>query len=245
MNMTANIVVSRSVRMGAAVAMLAGSLAGCGAPPPGVSHFPLDAGHRWAYDVKTEWEQEGVEHETRVLSTLGRETIDSGEAWRRHSDGGADYWHRIDDTGIYRVASKSELDAEPKPDTARRYVLKAPLAVGSNWQAPTTTYLLRRRNEFPREIRHTHPNVPMNYTIEAVGQAVDTRAGRFDDCLRVRGQATVRLFADPVAGWRDMPITTTEWYCKGVGLVRVTREEPASSTFLSGGTQTMELTEWQ
>ena len=245
MSMPGRFSLIRVVGLGALGAALICSLAGCDTPPPSLSYFPLDAGHRWTYDLKTEWEQEGAEHETRVLSTLGRDTIESGDAWRRHSDGGADYWHRIDDTGIYRVASKSELDAEPRPDAVRRYVLKTPLTVGSSWQAPTTTYLLRRRNEFPREIRHTHPTVPMIYTIDAVGQAVDTRAGRFDDCLRVRGQATVRLFADPVAGWRDMPITTTEWYCKGVGLVRVTRDEPASSTFLSGGTQTMELTEWQ
>jgi len=35
------------------------------------------------------------------------------------------------------------------------------------------------------------------------------------------------------------------WYCKGVGLVKVVRAEPANSTFLAGGTMTLELTEWQ
>jgi hypothetical protein len=30
-----------------------------------------------------------------------------------------------------------------------------------------------------------------------------------------------------------------------VGLVRLVREEPAGSTFLTGGTMTMELIEWQ
>ena len=31
----------------------------------------------------------------------------------------------------------------------------------------------------------------------------------------------------------------------GVGLVKVERREPANSTFLTGGTMTMELMEWQ
>ena len=53
------------------------------------------------------------------------------------------------------------------------------------------------------------------------------------------------LFADPVIGFKDMPLTTTEWYCPGPGLVRVVRNEPANSTFLVGGTQTLELNEWQ
>jgi hypothetical protein len=129
-------------------------------------------------------------------------------------------------------------------DPAPRYVLRQPIAVGTQWQAPTTAYLLRRRQEFPPEIRHTHPPVPMAYTIEALGQGVDTPAGHFDGCVRVEGRAQMRLFADPVQGWRDLPLTTREWYCPGVGLVRLERDEPAQSTFLTGGRVTMELTSW-
>ncbi len=226
-------------------ATLAAVLSACSAPPPGSGYFPLEPGHRWTYDVKSEFENHIVTHETLTLATLGRETIAGGDAWRRHSDSGVDYWLRSDDSGIYRVASKSDLDAESKPDAARRYVLKTPLQTGTAWQATTTAYLLQRRQEFPREIRHTHPAVPMHYQIEAVGEAVDTRAGRFERCLRIKGHASVRLFADPVVGWRDMPLVTTEWYCEGVGLVRLVREEPAGSTFLSGGTITLELVQWQ
>lgn len=220
-------------------------LAACQGPPPGTSYFPLEAGHRWDYELTTERENDTVERETRVLRTLGSETIDSGPAWRRRADNGADYWLRADDSGIWRVAAKTDLDAEPRPDKTRRYVLKAPLAVGTEWQAQTTAYVLERRQEFPREIRHTHAPVTMTYTIEARGEALDTRAGRFADCLRVKGKAVMRLFADPVVGWRDLPLATTEWYCKGVGLVRLVREEPAASTFLSGGKITMELRSWQ
>lgn len=228
-----------------ATAMFAAALGACGAPPPGTGYFPLEPGHRWTYDVKSEFENHTVAHETLTLATLGREAIAGGDAWRRRSDAGVDYWLRSDDSGIYRVASKSELDAEPKPDAAPRYVLKTPLQVGTGWQTHTTAYLLQRRQEFPREIRHTHPAVPMHYVIEAAGETVDTRAGRFERCLRVKGRASLRLYADPVVGWRDMPLVTTEWYCDGVGLVRLVREEPAGSTFLSGGRISMELVQWQ
>jgi hypothetical protein len=237
----------RSRKAGSAAAAWVGVwLAACSSSPPPSGFFPLEAGHRWTYDVKTEWDNNIVEHEDLVLSTHGNDgRIDGGGAYRRRSEDGVDYWLRSDDTGIYRVASKSDLDAEPKLDAQRRYVLKAPFAAGSSWQASTTAYLLRRRNEFPREIRHTHPQIDMTYTIEALGQSVQTRAGKHDNCLRVKGQAAVRVYADPVVGWRDMPLTTTEWYCDGVGLVRLTREEPAPATFLTGGTLTMELVAWQ
>jgi len=231
----------------AMLALLAWLLAACGARSPAEGYFPLTAGHRWEYDQRIEWENNTIEHETLVLSTEGRESVeglDGGPAWRRRSASGVEYWLRSDDTGIYRVASKSDLDAAPKPDAARRYVLKAPFTVGTNWQATTTAYLLRRRQEFPREIRHSHPAVPMSYAIEAVDEKITTRAGRFEHCLRVRGEAKVRLFADPVQGWRDMPLTTLEWYCQGVGLVRLERDEPAASTFLSGGKLVLDLMAW-
>jgi hypothetical protein len=231
-----------SLRLALAFAL---PLAACQGPPPSASYFPLDAGHRWAYAVKTERENNVLETDTLEMTTHGREDVEGGPAWRRRSASGVDYWLRADDSGIFRVAAKSDLDAEPQPDKARRYVLKTPLAAGTEWQATTTAYVLERRQEFPREIRHTHAPVTMTYAIEATGQKLETRAGAFDECLRVKGRATMRLYADPVVGWRDLPLTTTEWYCKGVGLVRLVREEPAGSTFLTGGTMTMELIEWQ
>ncbi len=225
---------------------IATALAGCSAAAPSTGFFPLESGHRWTYDVKTEWDNNIVEHDALVLSTHGSDNhLEGGPALRRRSDDGVDYWLRSDETGVYRVASKSDLDAEPKLDAHRRYVLKFPLAPGSSWQATTTAYLLKRRNEFPREIRHTHPAIPMTYTIEALGEKVQTRAGAFANCLRVKGAAAVRVYADPVVGWRDMPLSTTEWYCDGVGLVRLVRDEPAQATFLTGGTLTMELVAWQ
>ncbi len=218
-------------------------LASCSAPHDD-SLFPLAKGHRWHYDITTEWENNIVEHEPRVIETLGDVTLDSGRAWRRRSDSGIEYWLRSDAAGIYRVASKSELDEAPLPDKEPRFVLKAPVVVGTTWRASTTAYLLRRRQEFPPEIRHSHPAVPMNYTIEAVGEKLATRAGSFENCVRVKGVAALRLFADPVVGWKDMALTTTEWYCPGVGLAKLMREEPAESTFLTGGKLTMELVDF-
>ena len=221
-------------------------LAGCNPPPASNPYFPLDAGHRWVYDQTSEWENNTVEHEPVVLSTLGEQALaQGGVAWQRRSDSGVDYWLRADATGVFRIASKTDLDADPVPDPTPRYVLKAPLAVGTSWQASTTTYLMRRNADFPPEIRHSHKPVLMTYRIEALGEPVATRAGQFTDCIRVQGQAVLKLFADPVTGFRDLPITSTEWYCKGVGLVKVQRSEPAKSTFLTGGVMTLELTEWQ
>lgn len=231
----------------AALTLLAG-LSACQRRQAGDGWFPLDAGHRWTYRVTTRGDDNdaGV-RESLTLRTLGAESHPAlgAEAWRRRSDSGVDYWLRADATGIYRVASKSDVDAQPQPDKPPRFVLKAPYSVGTQWQSSTTAYLLMRRNEFPREIRHTHPSVTMRYVIDAANESVDTPAGRFEHCLRVSGTASVRVYADPATGWRDMPLTSTEWYCAGVGLVRMERNEPAKFAFLTGGRRTLELESWQ
>lgn len=223
----------------------AACLAGCGGPGGDTSLFPLDKGHHWTYRVATELENNTVQHEEQTLSTLGRADLDGQPAWLRRSDSGANYWLRSDDSGVYRVASKSDIEDEPKLDPARRYVLKKPYAVGTTWQSPTTAYLLEHKQDFPREVRYKHPSIPMNYVIEALNQKVETTAGKFDGCLRVKGQALIKLFVDPVVGWHDIPLTTLEWYCPGVGLVRLERDEPGQFTFVSGGQIKMDLAEFR
>lgn len=231
----------RSLVALAAAALLA---AGCDRPPPSADLFPLDGGHRWTYRQLTELEDDSRDDTTLVMRTLPSEDFEGKPAFRRRSDDGVNYWLRRDETGIRRIASGHELAQEPTRDAPGRYVLKEPLAVGTEWQAPTIPYLLKRRQGFPQELRHEGKQVMMGYRIEALKESVTVPAGRYEGCLRVRGQASLRLYADAVAGWKDIPLTTTEWYCPGPGLVKLERVEPAKSPYLTGGKLTLELQEW-
>ncbi|RQO63680.1 hypothetical protein DBR47_02880 [Paucibacter sp. KBW04] len=214
---------------------------GAGVP----DYFPLEAGHRWTYRVQTQLDDGSPpEQEVLRIASLGAQrlaVLGDAEAWWRQGDAGVDYWLRRDESGIYRVASKSLVDEQPKADQPVRYVLKAPFVVGSSWQADTTAYLLMRSNEFPREIRHVHPHILMTYQISATAVALATPAGQFKNCLVVSGLATLRLYADPATGWRDQPLRSKEWYCPGVGLARLERSEPAHTAFLRGGERVLEL----
>lgn len=224
-------------------------LSGCKPTPTSPALFPLEAGRSWTYRLVTSFDDPALapERETLVLSARGSETLKGEALWRRRSSTGSDYWLRSDETGIARVASQGALDVEPKADEPARYVLRLPYVVGTQWTAPTGSYVYQRRNEFPRELRHLkrYQSLQMKYRIEALDELVDTPAGKFTGCLRVGGRADIRLYVDELFAWKDVPMLTREWYCPGVGLVRVERDEVSPSKFIVGGTLTMELTAWR
>lgn len=223
-------------------------LAGCDAPR-GDALFPLASGHRWEYRMTTTYEDPTVapQEERLMLEAQGADAVGGATAWRRQSASGMAYWLRSDETGIYRVASRGPLDPEPRVDIPVRYVLKAPFAAGTSWEATTTPYVLQRRNEFPHELRHLdrYRTLDMKYRIEQVGQQVRTPAGSFSGCVVVHGVAEIRLLVDELFAYREVPLHGREWYCPQVGLVRQERVEHSPTKFLLGGTVTLELVDWE
>ncbi len=221
-------------------------LTACAERAPDDALFPLAEGRRWIYDVKSVYNDgERSERDRLTLTNRGAERLGEATAWRRRSDSGIEYWLQSDASGIYRVASRSPVQRTPVPDEPRRYVLRAPYAVGTQWEALTTAYLLERRNELPHALRHFVKPFPMVYRIEAVDQKVQSAAGDFERCLRVAGRAEIRLYVDAMFQWRQIPLTTLEWYCPDVGLVKLERSEPSPTKFMVGGSMTMELASWR
>jgi hypothetical protein len=237
----------RGLTRGPALSLVAALLASaCGErQAPSAELFPLAAGHVWTYRQQVEMEDGTSETTALVLRTRAPEDFEGKPAFRRHSDDGVDYWLRRDAGGVFRVAMRHELQPEPARDAAPRYVLKEPLAVGTEWPSTTVAYLLKRRQGFPAELRHEPQPIAMRYMIEALDDNVAVPAGRYERCVRVKGDGVLKLFADPTNGWRDLPINTLEWYCPGPGLVKLVRKEPAGSPFITGGQLTLELREWQ
>ena len=233
---------SRWVALPAALA-IAMWLSACSPGNSGASYYPLDEGRNWTYRVvKKLDEATDPDVHTLSFSMKGKETLESGPAQRRHSDEGIDYYLRSDESGIYRVASRNTLDVNPKADNPPRYVLKAPYIVGTQWQALTVPYVLQRRNEVPKEVRYTTKPIMMVYAIMELNQKVETPVGIFEGCIKVVGEAKIRLYVDAQFNWREIPLFTSEWYCPGTGLVKMERQETSPSKFMRGGSVTLELT---
>lgn len=220
-------------------------LLGCGQAAPGNDYFPLDEGRRWTYRVTTAMDDRERQVESLTIINRGAEDMGGSPAVRRHVDSGTDYWLRSDASGVYRIASRTPLDRVAQADEPQRTVLQRPYVVGTEWKTLTTAYVLQRRNEVPKEVRRTHKPFPMTYVIESLDERVDVPAGPFEHCMKVAGRAAVRLYVDAQFAWRDIGLTTREWYCPGIGLARVEREELSPSRFMVGGRMILELSAWQ
>jgi hypothetical protein len=145
------------------------------------------------------------------------------------------YFLKVDGQGVRRIATRTDIDSEPTADAEPLWVLKAPYVVGTEWTTPTVPHLLQRRNEHPRDLKHTHKAL-MTWRIAAVDERVTLADGHtLQPCLRVEGQARLNLYTDPVNGFTDVPLLSREWYCQGHGLVKFEREEKVPPGFLTGG----------
>lgn len=214
--------------------------------PRGESYFPLEVGAQWEYDVASDINHV-LTHETYTVSV--DRTIDAKEGdlvyvRRVEVPGtiGVEYWLRKDKEAIWRIASRIDADEQAKLDRNPRAVIKLPVAVGATWMAPSDPFVIAPRTDLGMGTVKM-PKVLMTYTIEAIDDTVKVPAGEFKQCARAVGTGQMTLYLDAVQGFRDIPITNREWYCKGVGLVKLERSETLDSMYYSSGRITMELTE--
>lgn len=209
-------------------------LAGCSGQDMGNEWFPLREGSEQTLAVSYALD-EPREAETWTMRVTEPETFRDQRVSVRHHSAGVSFYLKVDEKGVRRVAIRTDIDNEPTADAEPVWVLKAPYQVGTEWITPTVPYLIQRKNEHPRDLKYTHKAL-MTWRIEAVDDKVQLADGsELQPCLRVVGEARLNLYTDPVNGFTDVPLISREWYCKGMGLVKLQREEKVPKGFLTGG----------
>ena len=204
-------------------------------------------GATWEYDVASDINNI-LTHETYVLSVDRTIDTESGEVFVRRVEVpgsiGIEYWLRQQKDSITRIAQRIDADETAKLDRNPRVVLKLPVTVGATWMVPTDTFIIAPKLEMGMGTTKM-PKVLLTYTVEAVDETVAVPAGTFKSCARIAGNGSMTLYLDAVQGFRDIPVVNREWYCKGVGLVKVERTELLQSAYYSSGKITMALTEFK
>lgn len=215
-------------------------LAACSGRDLGNEWFPLRSGDEQTLAVSYRMD-EPREPEQWLMRVDEPAVFQEQPVAVRHHSAGVSYYLKSDDQGVRRVAIRTDIDNEPTADAEPVWVLRAPYQVGTEWTTVTVPYLLQRRNEHPRDLKHTH-KAQMTWRIEAVDDVVTLADGsEHRPCLRVVGQARLNLYTDPVNGFTDVPLISREWYCKGLGLVKLEREEKVPQGFMTGGVLQAEL----
>ena len=209
-------------------------LSGCSGRDLGNDLFPLREGDAQTLAVSYRMD-EPRDPERWVMHVRPPTVFQDQPVAVRHHSAGVSYYLKIDDQGIRRVATRTDIDRDPTPDADPVWVLKAPYQVGTEWITPTVPYLIQRRNEHPRDLKYTHKAL-MTWRIEAVDDTVRLADGStHQPCLRVVGEARLNLYTDAVNGFTDVPLISREWYCQGKGLLKFEREEKVPEGFLTGG----------
>ena len=227
-----------------AFALAATLLGGCGSQPDAESLYPLEPGLRWQYSVETQRKGSEPVRSTRIMENVERSYF-AGEddVAIRRNENGARYYIAQRDDGYYRVAKKSVARHTPIMDQPPTKILPLPAEVGASWREPAHAYMLDRATTFISE--HAPENtITLEYRIESDDVTVIVPAGRFDNCLLVVGAVTFHLGSGVGFAPSDVPIEQREWYCPGVGLARLERDERLTSEkrFITGGHITMKLT---
>jgi hypothetical protein len=221
------------------------TLFGCGKEVPSDNYFPLHEGLSWHYRVT---ETQDVQQTSRSFSitNLGQQAPVGLEldlpVYVRRSSAGTDYYIVQDDAGSYRVAKRTIVELKPQLDAVQRKILPGfrDLETGRSWQVESQPYLLRS-SEFHSLPEPSQQRFILGYEITATDSTVTVPAGRFENCIEVTGQGQISLYADPRLGYQDVYITQKEWYAPGVGLVKLSREEPLDLPMFQGGGLVFEL----
>lgn len=220
-------------------------LTGCQVDVDKNDYFPMNEGLIWHYQVTEELTEKKLEREfsIRNLGTIQLEGDYSDlPVFRRRTSDGTDYYIVQDDAGTERIALRTLVETAPRFDVEPRKILPAArdIEVGRSWTTETRVYAIHSPPAYslaaPEE-----KTLSMNFEVTSVDDEVSVLAGDFSRCIRVEGIATLTLYADARLGYVDVPVTQTEWYAPGVGLVKLVREEPLDVEMFKGGKVSFEL----
>ena len=224
-------------------------ISGCSKTPEGTEYFPLQKGLSYTYKVTTDYTSEN--HERRItIDNLGKQNVRGKSYYVRRTNTGLDYYINHDDEGIYREALRTLVELKPRMDNGKRFIIKRPFEVGTEWKLISRPILMMRVYPY-RERAGKSAQVPMNYRIEELNATVTVPAGTFENCIKVYGEGSFNAYLDSVNGQMEIPMSVEEWYAEGVGLVKQIRYEldgdvinVLNRPIFIGGTSTLELEEF-
>ncbi len=193
-------------------------------------YYPLKQGMTWKYKATSEFPSLllGKQKLTKILiktnlapqKLKGRKVIPQ----KTSESGKAILFDFIaeDGTGIYKYASQSSEDVEPKINITPYYSIKHPVQVGNMWKQRIKNLSL---------IEGISP--ALKSVIESIDETVNIPSGVFDRCMKIKSTNTAKvknakLKLDNIT-WTlsntTVKVEEYRWYAPDVGLIKYVEKE--------------------
>ena len=196
-------------------------------------YFPLSDGKIWNYSIVI---NPGVEDKLVYKKTnftlekqtiLGREKKNKKQVYPIIREDNSIYYYAKNKNGITREGMQQRGDFPIKYEKDKKYVLKFPLKLGTEWQSVSKTYLILRRYAY-FDYRAT-TNFDLKYKIDSLDESIKVPAGKFDNCIKIIGNGKTTFIGDREIGTIKILVSTIDWYAPNVGLVKSIRKEETDS----------------
>ena len=212
-------------------------------------YFPLNNGKIWNYNVTI---NPGVEDKViykKTNFTLNKqnlkiiETNEEKQVYPIIREDNSIYYYSKNEDGIVREGMQHKNNYPILFEDEKKYVLKFPIEIGTNWESISKTFLILRRYAY-FDYRAT-TNFNIKYEITSLNQTVSVPAGKFKDCIKITGTGETTFIGDREIGTIDISIKTDEWYAPNVGLIKSVRLVKTNSDLFGTSKMTQVLDDYK
>ncbi len=208
------------------------------------SYFPLNKGYKWRYDVSLET-RDGLQKQKYILNNIGESERDNSPVYLRESLDGTLLYYSKSDAGIQYLGNMNDKSIGPEFHPDKHLVMPNKPVLGTHWQQPTVTRLLKKTGPPQKTIFEIFAKVDLDTKVESLDDVVEVPAGRFKNCMKITMSGSSFKDAGNYVGLTLVNVEQTSWYAPGVGLVKMKRVETTQSDALDKGTLVIELAEFE
>ena len=207
------------------------------------SYFPLNSGYSWHYDVR-QITRDGLDRQKYILNNLGEGELDGQRVFLKRSIDGTTLYYSMTEDAIVYLGNTNNKTLSPEFKQENQTVIRKPFSVDTEWQQLTTTKLLKKTGPPQKTEFKIIAEVPLEEKIASIDETINVPAGRFENCMKVTMTGSTYKNAGNYVGLTVVKVKQTNWYAKGVGLVKMERIETTQSEALDKGSLLVELVDF-
>ena len=216
-------------------------LACCGCSEQDDSFHPVNPGNSWLYHITLET-MEGVSTQKQAISSLPTRDMNGVQNYVYRSVTGVETLYRDSENGRERTGFVVQEGKLSRFIEDPALVLPASIEIGTRWESVIQTQALKRKGTpgetFGFELLAA---VPISNRIVALDEVVDVPAGKFRGCLKIESEGSVAHAGNQYNVTTMVSVKQTQWFARGVGLIKRSIVEKTTNEAFAQGSLTMEL----